>query len=107
MSEAFERTDEPALSPKEIEYLQAIMKNLAAVIETAHEPLDTKALALLEITHDMILQQIDTDIYHEWPVEVKVDQALTQKNDGQTYLFIEDDNDNDAGPTVEELNSWL
>ena len=82
------------------------MDNIATTIEACCEPLDSKVLGLLEISHDIINQQLSMDIYHEWGPIMELDQTISKKDNGQKFLFLDNDN-KDAGPSAEELEEWL
>jgi len=85
------------LSEKQREWIQALMSALEQIIETLGEPIDTKVLGMLEITHDMLEQQLVMDIYYEWDKEDKGDkEGKVDKINGTGNL-----------PTSEELNEWF
>ena len=106
MNSEFFDTDGPALDPSQRKYLESLMKNIETCIELCHEPLDAKVLGLLEITHDIIDQQLKLDIYHEWGATMELDQAISNKEKTKKFLFIDEDNE-DTIPTKEELEGWF
>jgi len=97
----------PVLSDKDREYLEAMHQNLQAAIAACHSPLDSMVLGHLEMAADLIHRQLELDMYHEWGPAMELDAALA-KNDGQKFLFLDNDNDDDdAIPTADELGDWF
>jgi len=100
----FEESKQPSLSEEQKQYLETVMEYLKVTINECREPLDSKVLGLLEIAHDIIHGQIQMDIYYEWAPITKLDQAIAEKDEDQTFLFIEEDN---STPTKEQLKKWF
>ena len=113
----YEDSDGPALTEEQRVYLRGIMDAISEVICACHQPIDAKALALLEITHDIIDQQLKIDIFHEWGPAMELDQAVTNKPEGQKFLFLDnedskkpasfDDDKDTAPPSAEDLKRWF
>ncbi len=104
----YEDTDGPALSPKQIEYLETFKTALETAIEACQEPLDAKVLGLLEIAHDIVDQQLKLDLFHEWGPSMKLDQAIAKKDDGQQFLFLDNDTTEETEtPSAEDLEKWF
>lgn len=110
MNIEYEETDGPALDKEQRKYLENFMKTLASIIETCHEPLDAKTLGLLEIAYDIVGQQLKLDVYHEWGSLMELDQAITNEDNGQKFLFLDNDNQEEKDtttPSAEDLKRWF
>ena len=101
----FDNSNENALTPEHREYLYILQENLAHAIEACHEPLDAKVLGLLEIAYDIIDQQLKLDIFHQWGPGMELGQIISNKSDGQKFLFL--DNENTDAPSAEDLRKWF
>lgn len=108
MTTEYEDVDGPALNEAQCLYLKTLMETLEKVINTCREPLDAKVLGLLEITYDIIDQQLKLDIFHEWCPAMELDQAVAKKPDGQQFLFLENDTTEETDtPSAEDLKKWF
>ena len=109
MMTEYEDTDGPALSPKQREYLETLKTTLETTIEACQEPLDAKVLALIEIAHDIVDQQLKLDLFHEWGPAMELDQAVANKPDGQQFLFLDNDTTpkETETPSAEDLEQWF
>jgi len=62
----FEETNGRALTDEQIDYLDKLAKAINVVLDECREPVDTKVIGLLEIAHDIVVQQAQLDVYYEW-----------------------------------------
>lgn len=84
-----EYSEGPNLSKQTTEIIQSIMSGLEQIAEQITEPIDPKVLPLLEVIHDILEEQLVGDKVYEWMEDDEVEV------------------DDDDGPSVEDLNSWL
>ena len=81
------------------DWITALMTALLQIIETLGEPIDTKVLAMLEMTYDMLEQQLAFDIYYEW-------EQKDSEDDANKIGPNKPDNPDDT-PSLEDLNGWF
>ncbi len=75
-----EETENGSLSRNNKEHILLIMSAISKIIDAISEPADPKVLAQLEISYDILEQQLEMDIYFEWPNELKENAIPTEED---------------------------
>jgi hypothetical protein len=86
------------LKPKDLQKIARIKDALEKIVGEIHEPLDPKIIALLEMSIDMLEEQVILDKKYTYDDDCPACQADSKEPDCQLKFFDEDDS-----PSAEEL----